>query len=130
MRYHVKNRPTTGWEYEEVALPNVRNTNSLLARILIAKIEDEGRLIEILRTTGVVQNDPEWRCRTWVATVLGRIAEDGKAVGTAELDWSSIEAKAREYVARKTAAGRYLTARDLEHPKPTWDMLQGKEVVP
>ena len=62
----------TGWEYEEVPLANVQSTNSLLARIVVAKIEDEPRLIQILQTTPVVQNDPTWRCRSWVADVLGR----------------------------------------------------------
>ena len=47
-RYHVKNAPLGGWVYEEIPLENVRATNSLLARILIAKIEDEERLIDIL----------------------------------------------------------------------------------
>lgn len=50
VRYHVRNLPIQGWVYEEVPLPNVRNTNSLFARIAIAKVEDEKRLVKILRT--------------------------------------------------------------------------------
>ncbi|KAF4465939.1 hypothetical protein FALBO_7223 [Fusarium albosuccineum] len=130
MRYHVKNHPIYNWMYEEIPLSNVRSTNNLLARILIAKVEDEDRLIEIIRNTTVVQNDPNWRCRTWVAEALSRIDKDGRAVGTAELDWGRIEAVAREYVANKTAAGRYLNAADMALPKPTWDIIQGKEIVP
>ncbi|KAF9773223.1 hypothetical protein IL306_008996 [Fusarium sp. DS 682] len=130
MRYHVTNPPGQGWVYEELPLSNVRTTTRLLARILIAKVEDEKRLVEIIRNTPVVQNDPNWRCRTWVADVLSRIAEDGSAVGTSELDWAKIEPFAREYVANKTAAGRYLDFKTVQLPKPTWDMLQGKEVVP
>ncbi|GKU14079.1 hypothetical protein FLAG1_10208 [Fusarium langsethiae] len=130
MRYHVKNHPIHSWIYEEIPLSNVRSTNNLLARVVIAKIEDEGRLVELIRNTPVVQNDPNWRCRTWVAQALSRIAQDGMATGTAELDWKKIEAVAREYVASKTAAGRYLDAADMALPKPTYDMLQGKEVVP
>ncbi|KAH7196259.1 hypothetical protein BKA60DRAFT_601355 [Fusarium oxysporum] len=108
MHYHVKNHPIRSWIYEEIPLSNVRSTNNLLARIIIAKIEDEDRLVEIIRNTPVVQNDPNWRCRTW----------------------KKIEAVAREYVASKTAAGRYLNAADMALPKPIYDMLQGKEVVP
>lgn len=129
VRYHVKNRFGEGWLYEEVSLANVQNTISLLARILIAKIEDEKRLVQIIRDTPLVQNDPEWRCRTWVADVLRRIAEDGKAVGTAELDWHAVEAKGRSYVAAKMAAGRYATEARLRVPKPTWDMIQKKELL-
>ncbi|KAF4335457.1 serine threonine kinase [Fusarium beomiforme] len=36
----------------------------------------------------------------------------------------------QEHVASKTASGRYLNAHDMLLPKPTWDMLQGKEVIP
>ena len=119
-----------GWIYEEKPLANVQSTSRLLARIVIAKIEDEARLIELLRSTPVVQNNPNWRCCSWVADVLDRLAADGKAVGTAQLDWNKGETLAREYVAQKTALGRYTRADDLLLPKPTWDMLESKETVP
>lgn len=130
VRYHVKNLPFTGWVYEEVPLANVRSTVNLLVRVLIAKVEDEKRLVEIFRNIPVVQNDPEWRCRTWLANALDAIKADGKAVGTSELDWSKIEKVAREYVATKVASGRYERGVDLKLPKPTWDMLAEKEIVP
>lgn len=128
-RYHVKNSPF-GWTYEEIPLENVRTTNSLLARILIAKIEDEQRLIDLLRRLPVVQGDPNWRCRTWVASALAEVGKDGKCVGTAELNWQKIEALARQYVGDKTAQGRYQSAVDMMKAKPTWDMLENKESVP
>ncbi|KAJ9413274.1 hypothetical protein FOXG_21994 [Fusarium oxysporum f. sp. lycopersici 4287] len=86
IRHHVKNHPIRSWIYEEIPLSNVRSTNNLLARIVIAKIEDEGRLVDIIRNTPVAQNDPNWRYRTWVAQALSQIAQDGMATGTAELD--------------------------------------------
>ncbi|EZF33140.1 hypothetical protein TMEN_7395 [Trichophyton mentagrophytes] len=129
-RYHVKNNPFKLWEYEEVELRNVKNTVSLLARLLIGKIEDEDRLVKILRGVPIVQNDESWRCRTWVKNALAAIESDGKAVGTSVLDWEKIEAKARSYVADKTAGGRYDSLDKLEHPKPTWDMLENKEKLP
>jgi hypothetical protein len=128
-RYHVKNS-VEGWRYEEVNVDNVRTTNSLLARFVIAKIEDEQRLIALLRRLPVVQNDPNWRCRTWVASALAQIAEDGKCVGTAQLNWHTIEAFARRYVADKAAGGRYNRGADMLKPKPTWDMLENRETVP
>ncbi|EHY60979.1 hypothetical protein ABEF92_004502 [Exophiala dermatitidis] len=130
MRYHVKNHFTHGWTYEEVSVSNVQNTNTLLARIVVAKVEDERRLVEIFRTTQVVQNDPQWRCRTWISDVLARLAIDGKAVGTSQLDWGKVEAVARGYVTKKVAAGRYSAGKDMASPKPTWDMLEEKEIVP
>ena len=68
--------------------------------------------------------------RTWVASALDELAQDGKCVGTTELNWEKIEAFAREYVRDKTASGRYQSAADITKPKPTWDMLENKETVP
>lgn len=131
MRYHVKNQPVTGWAYERANLADVRFTNALLARILIAKIEDKGRLVRILESIPIVQNDPNWRCRTWVAHALEAIANDGNVVGTSELEWKKIEATAREYVGNKTAAGRYQGEQaNMLAPKPTWDMLESREIIP
>ncbi|KAH9885939.1 hypothetical protein F4778DRAFT_492355 [Xylariomycetidae sp. FL2044] len=129
-RYHVKNPVVGGWMYEEKPLDNVRNTHNLLGRMLVAKITDEQRLIQIMRSTPVTQNDPNWRCRTWMADVLANLAADGRAVGTSQLSWAEIESQARDYIGRKTAAGRYATSELLQKPKPTWDMLEGRETVP
>ncbi|KAI0532519.1 hypothetical protein GGR58DRAFT_517658 [Xylaria digitata] len=129
IRYHVKNSPL-GWTYEEVSLENIRNAINLLARILVAKIENEPRLIALLRRLPVTQGDPNWRCRTWIASALAEIEKDGKCVGTAELNWQKIEAFARQYVGGKTANGRYQSALDLLKAKPTWNMLENKESVP
>ncbi|KAL5327334.1 hypothetical protein ACEPPN_005030 [Leptodophora sp. 'Broadleaf-Isolate-01'] len=129
VRFHVKNTPTNGWVYEEKSVGDVRSTNTLLARIIIAKVEDEKRLINLLQNLPIVNGDPNWRYRSWVAQALTEIARDGKCVGTSELDWRKIEAFAREYVANKTAAGRYGHAEDMLKPKPTYDLLERKEVV-
>ncbi|KAL5337678.1 hypothetical protein BJX70DRAFT_399494 [Aspergillus crustosus] len=129
MRYHVKNSALEGWKYQELGLPDVRFTTSLLARILIAKVEDEDRLIAIFRSIPVIQNDPDWRCRTWLANALQAIANDGKAVGTSELSWQNIEPIARQYVAQKTSAGRYNDTKTIMMPRPTWDILTNRETV-
>jgi hypothetical protein len=101
---------------------------NLLARVLIAKIENEDRLGDILRNIPVVQGNPNWRCRTWLANALAAIKADDKAVGTSQLNWVKIEKAAREYVAGKVASGRYM--QDALKPKPTWDMIEEKETVP
>jgi hypothetical protein len=87
MRFHVKNSPSNGWQYEEVELRDVRTTTSLLARIVVAKVEDQKRLMAILRKIPVVQNDANWRCRSWIASALAELTKDGKAVGTSQLGW-------------------------------------------
>jgi hypothetical protein len=129
MRFHVKNSPLNGWQYEEVELRDVRTTTSLLARIVVAKVEYQKRLMAILRKIPVVQNDANWRCRSWIASALAELAKDGKAVGTSQLGWEKVEMTARQYVAQKAAARRYQRAEQALLPKPTWDMLDNKEAV-
>ena len=65
-----------------------------------------------------------------MANALAAIERDSKAVGTSELDWRKIEATGRQYVAQKAASGRYQDAATVSNPKPTWDMIEGKEIVP
>ena len=134
-RYHVRNRPNPNgfgsvWEYEEAELPNVQNTNSLLVRVMIGKIENLARLTAILRSIPVIQNDPGWRCRTWCANALAAIAADGGALGTSVLNWQQIEQFARSYAGRKTAQGRFATSGLLIGPKPTWNLLENNEMLP
>lgn len=117
------------WQYEEVQLRNVQNTASLLVRVKIGKVENLARLSTILRSIPVIQNDPGWRCRTWCANALAAIAADGKAVGTSVLDWQQIEQAARWYAGQKTAQGRFATSALLTRPKPTWDLLENKEMI-
>ncbi|KPM45248.1 hypothetical protein AK830_g1293 [Neonectria ditissima] len=130
MRYHVKNPISQGWVYEEVELRNVRTTGNLLVRIVIAKVTDEKRLAEILQSVPIVQNDPNWRCRTWVANALTAVKEDGKAVGTSMLNWEEIESVARWYAGEKTKTGRFKDIALASLPKPTWDLLENRELVP
>lgn len=85
---------------------------------------------EVFRTTPFVQNDPNWRCPTWVEQVLARIISDGGIVGTSQLDWRAIEQTGREYVAKKKSAGRYTNATDLMGPRSAWNMLKNLETVP
>ena len=69
-----------GWAYEERGVDDVRSTNTLLARFVIVKVEDKRRLINLLRNLLVVNGDPNWRCRSWIAKALTEIAKDGKCV--------------------------------------------------
>ncbi|KAI1370647.1 hypothetical protein F4677DRAFT_451161 [Hypoxylon crocopeplum] len=130
MRYHAKNDLKGRWYYAEDRLPDVQSSVRLLARILIAKVINEKRLVEILRSVSIVQDEPDYNCREWIMEAVSRIAGDGQAVGTAQLEWAKIEERARGYVASKTAVGRYEVGHDMTESKPVWDMLQEKEIVP
>ena len=128
-KHHAKNRPVEGWKYDELPLENVGGEPTLLARIVIAKVLDEKRITNILRSIPVVNNDPNWRCLTWIENALVAIAKDGQAVGRSVLDWEKIQEFARRYVGDKTAAGRYRSAVEISRPRPIWDMIEEKEIV-
>ncbi|KAI0431234.1 hypothetical protein F5Y09DRAFT_340911 [Xylaria sp. FL1042] len=129
LKIHVR-RSAWGWNLEEHRLWDVRATPTLLARILIAKIEDMNRLIGVLDRVGIVPGDPSWTSRHWVAGAVADIARDGRCVGTAELDWLRIQARGRQYVRAKFQTGRYGDELPLFELKPTWDMLKNMETVP
>ncbi|EHK99855.1 hypothetical protein GLAREA_05978 [Glarea lozoyensis ATCC 20868] len=127
-QYHAKNLPT-GWIYEEKKLEDIRTMPNLLARIVIAKIKNEQRLNGLFRNIPIVNDNPTWRCRSWIENSLTEMIKDGQVVGTSQLNWTVIEDFAREYVRMKTDAGRYQTQQALEGPRPTWDLLESKEIV-
>ncbi|KAI2472745.1 hypothetical protein F4781DRAFT_320045 [Annulohypoxylon bovei var. microspora] len=128
MRFHVKNPPGGGWRYVEDELSDVQSSVRLLVRVVIAKVTDERQLIEVFRNTPIFQNDPNFNCRTWAIDALSRISSR-KVVGTSQLNWDIVEERARSYVAEKTAAGRFGHGQDMMKPKPTWDMLEDKEII-
>ncbi|KAM3560758.1 hypothetical protein ARSEF4850_003516 [Beauveria asiatica] len=134
------------WRYAVVHLPNVASAARMYARILIAKVEHEGRLEDLMSSTprpdstatGAIDRalHDGYDSQVWASQVLGLLASIGskdRIVGTAVLDWPRIELTARRYVAEKIAADRYneryLKETDCRLPKPTWDMLLEKEVV-
>lgn len=101
----------------------------LLARILVAKIEDDARLIALLRRQPVIQNDRNWMCMTWVREALVAIMRDANCVGRSKLEWPRIEKTARRYVAGKTKMGWYRDEKKAKLPKPTFDLLRNREVI-
>jgi hypothetical protein len=123
------NGPSSVFEYKELQLQNVQNTNTLLVRFIFGKAENLNRLLKIIRTVPVAQNDPGWWCGSWYADALAAFENDGKVVGTSVLDWQRTEQTARRYVREKTAQGRFTTSALLLRAKPTWDMLENRKVL-
>lgn len=96
--------------------------------LVIAKATGGQRLLDIPRSIPAIQDNPKYRCWTWVALALEAIKADGKRVGTAVPDQTEIETTAREYVAQKRQGGR-CAAGNMRLPKPTLDTLGGRETV-
>lgn len=64
IRYHIQSEAGFQWVFYELGIGDTRISRTLLARILIGKIRDPARLAEIMRNAPIVQNNPEWTCRT------------------------------------------------------------------
>jgi hypothetical protein len=92
---------------------------SLPARIVVTKVEeDQKRLTAILRNIPVVQKDPNWICRSCIASALAELTKDGRAVGTSQLECENVEMTARQCVAQRAAARRYQRAEKALLLKP------------
>ncbi|KUI67191.1 hypothetical protein VM1G_11455 [Cytospora mali] len=134
-RHHVKNQMVGGWTFVSNRLVDVRVTVQLLARIAIAKIENEERVIEAIQKVPVdpvewegqsCGREPRWTCRVWLLAALKMIKNDGKTLGTNVLDdiEGVIEAT-KAFVAKQMANRRYDSF--AMEPKPVLDMMTGEE---
>lgn len=133
MRYHTKNiplGPQTMWEFEARSI-GLQATEMLLVRVLVAKVTNKQRIENILRDVPVVQGDDAWNCVVWVQKALEAIHDDGKAVGTSQLDWRTVRDVAMKYVKDKQDQRRFESGSGFDMTKPaTFDLLAGHEVVP
>ncbi|KAI2609476.1 uncharacterized protein GGS25DRAFT_217825 [Hypoxylon fragiforme] len=129
-RYFIQHHHTEGWRYKTIPDDDIRVGVTLLARIVIAKVTDEVNLIDIFKITAINYSEQHTSSRSWVINVLLYLAEmNSKVVGTAKLSWPAVQAKALEYVQQKHAEGRYGSGQDMTLPKPTFDLLQNKELI-
>lgn len=93
MRYHVKERLKESggseWLFEERSTP-LAPTNMLLVRVIIGKVKNNERLVNVLRTTPIRQGDSSWNCVVWVKEALEGLKADGKALGTCVIEWNRV----------------------------------------
>ena len=106
-------------------------TYMLLVRIVVAKIKDQHRLQSILKDIPLQPEVDGWNCVCWVQEALNRVCKDRDAIGSCVQNWESVRDTAMWYVAKKRAEHRFDGSATYDHNKPpTWDMLEGKEVLP
>lgn len=133
MRYHAKDAPAVlrsdVWAFEEKET-SMMATNAQLVRVVIGKVTNSERLIEILRNVPVIQNDSTWNCVAWVRDALQALRTDGKAIGTRQLDWVTVRDKALAYCEEKKTKHRFdgQGRFDMKYPA-TYDLLIGKETI-
>lgn len=146
-RYHAINPPPAPggprWEYKPDKVPDVRATAQLVARVTVAKIVNEKRLIKIISDPSKVPVDPpnwkgkedgsepRWTCRIWEIAALEAIMADGKAVGTnalGDIDGpDGVIEKTKAFVERMKQKKRYAEGTDALAPKPLLDLMTGSE---
>lgn len=132
-RYHAKERPKLGgsseWFFEEREIPLIP-TSTLLVRIMVGKVEDGKRLVDILRNTPVRQGQPGWNCVFWVKEALQALEASGKALGTNVVEWERVRNQAMSYCQQKKDQHRFDGQGNFDTSKaPTYDLLERKEII-
>lgn len=133
VRYHAKERPKLGggseWFFEEWECP-LAPTSMLLVRVVIGKIEDRNRLVEVLRNTPIRQGQPGWNYVSWVKDALERLRVDPKALGTSIVEWEKVRGEAMNYCQHKKNQHRFDGQGNFNIRKvPTYDLMKRKEII-
>jgi hypothetical protein len=98
---------------------------------MIAKVEDNSRVSNILRSTPIRQGVQGWNCVSWIKEVLEKFKGENKALGTKVIEWGRIRDGAMAYCQRKTSEHRFDGKGNFDMSKtPTYDLIEGKETVP
>jgi len=134
IRFHAKNPfPLPGqkkWIFEELET-SMMPTRQFLVRLLIAKVRDKDRAIEVLRNVPILDEDPSWNCVIWTQDALRALSSDKKALGTRKSDWDYVKTEALRYIEEKIAQHRFDQIGTFDMGKAaTYDLLQGRETVP
>ncbi|RAK78847.1 uncharacterized protein BO72DRAFT_476338 [Aspergillus fijiensis CBS 313.89] len=130
VRYHTKERLTVEGKSEFIFEESEVSPQMVLVRIAIAKILDQDRAVEILRSTAIRQNATEWNCVSWVQEALGVLNVDSRALGTRTLDWVRVRDAAMEYCQRKKDQHRLDGKGDCDMGAvPTYDLMVGRELA-
>ena len=132
-RYHAKERLELAggskWVFEERECP-LAPTSMLLIRIIVGKVADGHRLVEILRNTPIRQGQPGWNCVFWVKEALELLKVDPKALGTNVVEWERVRTQAMNYCQRKKDLHRFDGQGNFDMKKvPTYDLIQQKEII-
>lgn len=133
VRYHAKEtispEGNMKWSFEARECP-LAPTSMLLVRIVIGKVADGNRLVEILHKTPIRQDQPGWNCVAWVKDALERLQMDKKALGTSVIEWNKVRNKAMEYCQQKKDQHRFDGQGNFDMKKaPTYDLIEQKEII-
>lgn len=106
-------------------------TQMILVRLMIAKVEDPGRLAQLLREVPVKRGQEGWNCVSWVKEALANIATSTKIIGTGVVEWGPVRDKAMSYCQQKKDEHRFDGEGNFDRSKvATFDLMQKKETMP
>lgn len=124
--------PQNTWMYENREI-SLQPTSAILVRIVIGKVADRTRLINVFAKTPIragYAGYESWNCVSWVQEALTWAAQDGKTLGTSHTDWKYVGDTVIWYVAKKAADHRFDGQGQFDQGKvATWDAIEGKELV-
>ena len=128
-RLHAINNPDWNYEKRDVRLGATRQ---LLVRVMIGKIDDEKRLLEIFEKVPIrADSDPDWNCVIWVKEALEALGRDDQALKSGVTDWIRVRDSAMTYCQQKRDDRRWDRPDDFDMTKaPTYDLLKDKEMIP
>ncbi|KAF7855966.1 hypothetical protein EAF04_009922 [Stromatinia cepivora] len=133
-RFHARERMVSPfgsqWQYEEVPIP-LMATQMLLVRVMIAKIENDDRLLQILRKIPVRGGDHGWNCVAWVKEALEELQSDSRTLGTGVTEWKTVRDAAMTYCQKKKDQHRFDGVVTFDtHNAATFDLIDEREVIP
>ncbi|KAK5998887.1 hypothetical protein PT974_01271 [Cladobotryum mycophilum] len=134
--YHVKERlviegdppvPTPKWQYIQAA----EEHGILLVRVLVGKVKNLERLLELFRNSPLRPDVTGWNCVYWVKEALETAAKDSNVLASCVGNWQIVRDTAMRYVEEKKEAHRFDGQGQFDASQTaTWDLLANKEIVP
>lgn len=119
----------SAWVFEELTV-SMLTTQMILVRVVLAKVENVEKLVQLLRQIPIRQGEEGWNCVYWVKEALAQVEKSKGVVGTSVLDWETLRDAALTYCQRKKdehrfdGKGKYDTQRVA-----TYDLIQKKETI-
>jgi len=135
MRFHAKENMTSMgmvWQYEAISIP-LKPTKMLLVQIIIGKIRNIDRLINIFQNTPIRAGQPgheSWNCVEWLKEALELVRCDGEALKPPMIDWKLVRNTAMWYVDKKQEEHRFDGQGTYDQSETaTWDLLTRQELI-
>lgn len=117
----------TDWRFEKIDL-TAEPTTRLLVRVLVAKIENTGKLMTVFDEIPIRGDTEGWNCVAWVKDAVEAALESEGALSRRAPSWEAAHDAALWYVGTKYDEGRFDRSFD-QIRVPTTDLLSSTEII-